>query len=422
MRDTVAIRLASIASLACLAALACSKDASIAPVDGGSGGASGDDGGAGSGGGSPDALTIDGIVVPPPACDPAASTLGAVTDATPLVSMGKPVKASAGVTAPEKVVDGIYHGTPAVLPAPTAQAPAWIAINVGAGPARLLLAWSDPGYGAYNDITGANGASSPVAYTIDTSADTTNGADGTWTTVVTVTDNPVRNRAHSFDFGGKSWVRFSVTAPAPNIANVGLDEIALHDITQAGQGRPSDTWFFMGDSITAGAFKRNLRDTFDTIVHTAHPGQYPVMLNGGIGGELSSMGAGHIDDWLKLNPDFTHFAILYGTNDSWDNDGSAAGSMQSNLDMIVQKLLADGRVPILARIPYASMHHATLAPFNAAIDQLSTNRGLPCGPDFYAWFISHPDQLGPDGVHPADAGNVSMNRLWAAMADRFYPQ
>jgi lysophospholipase L1-like esterase len=336
---------------------------------------------------------------------------------SPLLSVGKPAMAGNGATNPGGAVDGRYHtNAPATFPAPNAQTPPFVAINVGAGASRLLLAWADTGFGNYTDVSGG----APVGYRIETSADTTNGSDGTWTTVADVTNNPVRNRAHTFPFAGKSWVRFSATAPAAGRTSVAIDEIAIHDVTAAGDARPADTWFFMGDSITAGAFKRNLNNPFDAVVHASRAAYTPMYISGGIGGELSGDGAGHIDQWLALNPDVKHFAILYGTNDSWDNSGAAAPGMQTNLTAIVDKIVAAGAVPILARIPYASMHHATLGPFNAAIDDISTLRNLTCGPDFYGYFLAHPTEIGGDGVHPNDVGSVSINRLWAEVALRLY--
>ena len=176
----------------------------------------------------------------------------------------------------------------------------------------------------------------------------------------------------------------------------------------------------MGDSITAGAFRRHLADPFDAVVRAALPAQSPIFLSGGIGGELSSIGVAHVDQWLELNPDIQHFAILYGTNDSWDNAGAGAAGMENNIDMIVQKLLAAGRVPIVGRIPYATMHHPALPFFNAAIDRITMRRGLPCGPDFHGWFEAHQEQIGPDGVHLTDPGSVAMNKLWADAALPLY--
>jgi lysophospholipase L1-like esterase len=77
-------------------------------------------------------------------------------------------------------------------------------------------------------------------------------------------------------------------------------------------------------------------------------------------------------------------------------------------------------VPILARIPYSTQAMTTLPMFNAVIDRISTANGLPCGPDLYAWFRDHPEEISNDGVHPTDVGYRSMNRLWAnAMLGRY---
>jgi lysophospholipase L1-like esterase len=394
----------------------------------GAGGAGGDMGAGGSADGGAGGTTVDGgggDAIMMPACDPTASTMGAITVPSPIVSIGKPIMASAGVTNPAVSVDGKYHNAGTATLFPAAQYPGWVAIQLGAGPTRLLLLWSDPGYNDYNNV----GGGAPNAYHIETSADSTNGSDGTWTMVADVMGNPVRNRAHTFDFTGMSWVRFTITlGPQPStpvtppaVTSSNIDEIEIHDISASGTANPPDTWFFMGDSITKGAFQRSLASPFDADVHTAHPAYAPTVLAGGIGGELSTMGVAHIDQWLALNPDIQHWAILYGTNDSWDNAGDAAPGMGTNLQTIVSKILAAGRVPILGRIPYASQHHATLPVFNAVVDQVATSNKLPCGPDFYGYFAEHPDQLGPDGVHPGDPGYVAMNKLWADMAGRLYP-
>ncbi|MES1206594.1 MAG: GDSL-type esterase/lipase family protein [Pseudomonadota bacterium] len=366
----------------------------------------------------------------PPACDPTRSTLGKIgaTAAAPWVSVGKPVVASAGVVDAGKVVDGLYPHAGAFLPNPTAQAPAWLAVDMGAGagPGRLLLSWADTGWNEYNTpIPGG----SPASYRIETSADSTNGADGTWNVVVDVPTNKVRERAHSFLFANKRWVKLVVTGAANAGASkvgVSLDEVALFNVTQAADARPADTWFFMGDSITSGGFKRQLGagTSFEALIKAKRPAFTPAMLNGGIGGELSTMGLGHLNEWLELNPDLQHIAILYGTNDSWDVAATASTNLDhftASMTGIVEAILAGGRVPILARIPYASTHHPALAPFNAAIDGISTAHALPCGPDLYNWFKDHPDELGPDGVHPSDAGYRSINRLWADAMLGLYP-
>ena len=83
--------------------------------------------------------------------------------------------------------------------------------------------------------------------------DSTNGKNGTWTTVVTVTGNLVMNRAHSFDFTGQRWARLVLTGPTPKTYEYGiqLDEILLHDVSNG----TDDSWIFVGDSITAEIFR-----------------------------------------------------------------------------------------------------------------------------------------------------------------------
>jgi acyl-CoA thioesterase I len=49
---------------------------------------------------------------------------------------------------------------------------------------------------------------------------------------------------------------------------------------------------------------------------------------------------------------------------------------------------------------------------NQVVDRVTLRNGLLPGPDLYAWFKAHPDELGPDGVHPTDTGTRSINRLW----------
>ena len=73
-----------------------------------------------------------------------------------------------------------------------------------------------------------------------------------------MTGNVVRTRAHAFDFAGKTWIKMVITAAPPMASNgrVQIAEIDIHDISATASGLPEDTWFFMGDSITAFAFDR----------------------------------------------------------------------------------------------------------------------------------------------------------------------
>ena len=171
----------------------------------------------------------------------------------PIVSRGKTVFPSTAAA----VNNGSYHD--GGWSTRVADLPASAAINIGAGPTKLLVQWDDGGTYNYKDPAGTTVYGLPMGYTIDVSGDSTTGADGTWTTLVSVTDNVVRSRGHTIDFTGMTWVRMTVTAaPATISANgVQIGEIDVHDVSATGDGLPDDTWFFMGDSITAFAYDRS---------------------------------------------------------------------------------------------------------------------------------------------------------------------
>src|SRR5262249_6876007 len=148
--------------------------------------------------------------------------------------------------------------------------------------------WDDGGTYNYQDMPGVTVYGLPASYHIDVSSDSTNGDDGTWTTAVTVGDttanvNQVRTRAHAVDFAGKTWVKMVITAAPANESGNGVQiaEIDVHDISAAGTALPDDTWFFMGDSITAFAYDRSAvhQPSFANSVNMASPNFYPAMIN-----------------------------------------------------------------------------------------------------------------------------------------------
>jgi lysophospholipase L1-like esterase len=314
---------------------------------------------------------------------------------------------------------------------PTPEAPASVSIEVGAGPTRLLAVWKDAGWNQYtSNIEGA-----PLDYHIDVSADSTDGVDGTWEQVVDVTANPVNNRGHSFAFSGKSWLRFVVTAaPAGSMGANGqpgvvIDELSLYDLSSTPTGPAPDSWFFFGDSITQLAYRRDIgsMNMFDAQVAATHGAYFPAMLNGGVGGDDLVKALARIDQALELNPDFKYFAIAFGTNDAWGNQSPVAKNFEAQLRQLITKVEAAGRVPVLARIP-SSTHEengapafTTLPEFNAIIDKLQAELGLPAGPDMFQVIADTAASLGEDGVHPVATGYIAMNRAWASAVAPLYP-
>ncbi|HUZ00253.1 MAG TPA: GDSL-type esterase/lipase family protein [Thermomicrobiaceae bacterium] len=347
---------------------------------------------------------------PPVSAVPGTAEAAGPIPAAPLISRGRPVTAAPGVDQPGGVADGHYCTYPAWR---ATSFPSWLAIDVGVGPSELLLSWNSGYTGDYTGDGSHPTYGIPAAYTIQVSSDSTNGADGAWETVVDVHDNRERTREHLIPFANRGWVKMTVSGVIPGTVEdrLAIDEIDLHDASKG----TADSVFFMGDSITAAAYLRcdDVQPSFAQDVHQALPGHFPLMVDGGVGGVNSAYGDGVIDAWLADNPDLRVWAIGYGTNDAWQS--VAPDTFESQLQTIVDRVKAAGRQPVLARIPYAlkGPADANVQALNRVIDTLTARNHLTPGPDLYAWFRVHPDQLGTDGVHPTPAGSIAINRLWA---------
>lgn len=373
---------------------------------------------------------------PPPAVPLASATATGTATATPqphpqpgrpsalpnpLVSRGKPVFATslARFSRPEAVNDGIYNTFAGTWNAgsPSAAQPATVAIHIGTGPRRVLVEWSAGGNYNYTDTE----YGSPGSYRLETSADSRDGVDGTWKVGATNTSCTVHAQAHVLDFAGQSWVRMVITGVPPKSPNgVQLDELEVYDVSEG----VSDSWFFFGDSITAMVFNRTTpshQPSFAALVHERHPAFFPAMIDGGIGGDRMEQAAARVDAWLALNPDMRFWAIGFGTNDAAGNNQDT-GSFRRQLSTVIARVKAAGHIPIVAKIPYSSDGgHDTVPRFNQVIAELTADNDLLPGPDLYAWFSAHPDQL-RDGIHPTDEGALAINRLWADAVASVYPR
>jgi acyl-CoA thioesterase I len=356
----------------------------------------------------------------------------------PRVSIGKPTfsnKSNSSVLDDGKFLTGFWG-----FAVPTPAAPLWVAIHLGGGPTRVLLEWNAGGNYNYADpitptSTPSTDYGSPLNYEIDTSSNSTTGADGTWTQVASVSNNTYRTRSHSFDFTGMSWVKMSVTAlPTFTSANgLSLDEIEVYDISAAySRGRiAEDTWFFMGDSITAFWANRatatgtndpaSHQPSFAAWINIDNPNYFPSMINGGIGGELTSNGLARLPANLADNPDYYYWALSYGSNDSAGNNANTT-IFKNNLQAMITMLLANGRMPVIPHIPYAADgQHNFITNFNAVIDTLVATNHILAGPDLYTFFKANTNQLQSDGLHPNDAGMRSDNLLWSQAMRHLYP-
>jgi len=157
--------------------------------------------------------------------------------AMPRISLGKPVYGSP--TNHAKAIDNGY-GYDVVDPgALLITAGDWIALNLGSGPSQILVGLSADDQGG---VSGSYVVNAFEAYRLQVSNNSTNGADGTWTTLVTVTGNPIFCREHKLAFTGYSWLKviFDTTTGGQ------FDELDVWDASTTSD----NTFAFVGDSIT----------------------------------------------------------------------------------------------------------------------------------------------------------------------------
>ncbi|HEX9052390.1 MAG TPA: GDSL-type esterase/lipase family protein, partial [Anaeromyxobacter sp.] len=328
----------------------------------------------------------------------------------PIVSRGRRVASRPGGGG--VLVDGVYRTKAAWAGGhPSPSRPSWAAIEIGEGPERILVSWTSSGNHDYRDRK----YGAPVDYTIETSADSTDGENGTWRTAVTVTGNPVRARAHAVPFAGQRWVRMSVTRLSPDVFEWGLylDEIDVHDLTGGGD----DVWVFLGDSITSEVFDRapDHQPSFAEAIAARHPGYFPAQIGAGTGSFHHADAPAAVDQVLALNPDARVVALCFGSND-WD-----PVAFRRDLVEVIRKVRAAGKIPIVPRTPYRSDAKVDFAARLAAVvDEVNAELGLLPGPDLYSWFKAHPERLA-DGLHPDGEGAREMIRLWAEAVAPLYP-
>ncbi len=253
----------------------------------------------------------------------------------------------------------------------------------------------------------------PFSYTIEVnSAPGGEYPEDGWEVAVTVEENTLSSRQHKINMEHYNWIRMNVTSSDVGAgSNVSIN-FDVHSITD----EVSDSWLFLGDSITAGGMNNCYGTGFATYINQIDERYFPIQENGGIGGIRSSDGRDNIDRWLELYQG-KYVSIAYGTNDAWGSDGSNVNEYYKNTKYMIDAVLKSGFVPVLPRIPYSTNTdvNKNLDLFNDQIDRLYEEYGeqLVQGPDFDAFFRENPDYLSSDGVHPNSEGYDAMRQQWA---------
>ncbi|HZC07711.1 MAG TPA: SGNH/GDSL hydrolase family protein [Ktedonobacterales bacterium] len=335
----------------------------------------------------------------------------------PLVSRGKPVVCSASdalVGGDNSITSGLY-GHWSFWGTPDNALPSWCAIHIGAGPSRLMVAWYSD-YDEQNAQYVSNGRM-PKDYNLSVSANSTNGSDGDWKVVTTVTNNPAHNRESVIPFAGDAWVKMTITKAQdqPTQDTMLVDQIDCWDVSAS----TKNTVLFEGDSITAMTFDHSTDpETFDLLMHKYDPRLMPSMLDDGMGGWTSDSAVHNIDTWLALNPDVHYWLLEWGTNDAFSLEDPSV--YRANMQILINKIKAAGHVPVLAQIPPVINGGANQAQFtqeveglNQQVRELTQANHLIPGPDLYTAYGANPAAyIRADGIHPNDAGTKLINNAW----------
>jgi lysophospholipase L1-like esterase len=148
------------------------------------------------------------------------------------------------------------------------------------------------------------------------------------------------------------------------------------------------------------------------------------LADGGIAGEVSDNGLGHVRRYLDLFPKSRYFVIGFGTNDlgTWPDLESTSRRIINNLDRMVQAVREQEKRPILFNVPYANESmfprhiakdtHEKRAYHNARLREYCQQNEIPLA-DICSHFRD--EHLG-DELHPNEAGaRITAKRVFEVL-------
>jgi hypothetical protein len=329
---------------------------------------------------------------------------GSTPSPMPVISRDVPAFASSheGDSTPENAQDGDPE-TRWVSKA----LPAWLAYDLSAVPAaqrsRVLVAWYA---GAALDFINEDpdpDKQLPVDFTIESNGAAGGAAPPTdgWKVVKTVTSNDRNSRQALLDLDGASWLRVKVTKSTSS-SDVGIDL----DVHSAPDGA-TDSWLFMGDSITFMSTSYLFSD-LPAQVNKLAKGRWPAVIPAGIGGTNTNTALEALDATIEDFPG--RFVTLnYGTNDHPED---------YQMEELVKRVIAAGKAPVVPHMPWA--FDSPEGPvMNGMIDAIYAKYPeVVRGPDFWAIFLDRTDLIPEGDVHPNEEGQAIIRAEWAKAMTR----
>lgn len=288
--------------------------------------------------------------------------------------------------------------------APGAE-PAWLAYDLSSVPAskrgQALVVWHAlhaPDY--LLEGVGTPGQQRPLDYTIEIHSAPGGGAPPStgWSDVASVEACYRSSMQHLVDLRQANWVRIRVTKSSDPTSGPAID----FDVFSAPEGA-SDSWLFMGDSITFMSMSYPWCDV-PGLVRQQQPTRFPPTIDAAIGGTNTGTALASIDATLQ------HFVgkyvvLAYGTNDHAGAD--------FRMEELVQSVLDAGKVPVVPRMPWSEGSTEGQA-INAQIEALYTKYPqIVRGPDLWALFEGRTDLIPFGDVHPNEQGAAALRAAWA---------
>jgi hypothetical protein len=322
------------------------------------------------------------------------------TVAMPLISYNVPAFTGSGTNSnPAKANDGDPMTTwgPSTLPG-------WLAYDLSKVPAQqrqgALVVWNAEHSGGYICTPTAAYQAMPIDYTIEinTAPSAASPPSTGWTQIVAVTNNIHGVFQHSVSLGGANWIRMSVTKGSDPAGGIAIEL----DVFSAPSGA-TDSWLFMGDSITYMTMQYPWND-LPQLVHKARADRWPAMIDAAIGGTNTGTATLVIDDTMAGFPG-RYVVLAYGTNDHPN---------ELQMETLVQHVIAAGKIPVVPHMPWADGKLTEGPLINAQIDALYVKYpAILKGPDLWAAFLNRTDYIAAGDVHPNGPGQEYLRGLWA---------
>jgi hypothetical protein len=347
----------------------------------------------------------------------------------PIISNGVPAYASSGTA--KSANDGSYDTEWRSNELTSPSTPSWIAYDLSSVPSaqrgQVDVVWynADGDYADYDKYAqGGDTYDEPRDYTIDSNT-APGGAlpSSGWVTLATVTGNTYVSREQVVNLAGATWLRMRVTAINGSQDNMNTSlNLDVHDASRG----VTDSWLFLGDSITAFALRNDGAgigaSSFSQLVRASNPSYFPAAQGAGEGGwnsgtalqAASPDGNGSLfDHWLSTFPG-KYVCLSYGTNDGTDGSGDATPTYNNFVTML-RKVVVAGKTPCIPHVPWAedAAHQQNATLINAKIDQIYQQYPqVVRGPDLWA-VLQNQTSLYQDALHPNPQGRLAYRKAWA---------